>query len=570
MHNILTLSLAKVIDPVLSDLGAAGVESEALLEVPPSNELGDYALPCFQLARTLRKAPHLIAAQIKERIEGRIGEEPLIARVEVVNAYVNFFLDRGEAGRQVVRAILQGERLVPRLGEGKTVVLDYSSPNIAKPFHIGHLRSTIIGHALGRIFESLGYRVVRLNYLGDWGTQFGKLIVAYRRWGAGIDLERATIPDLLRIYVRFHEEAEKDPSLEEEARASFLALEQGKEEETALWRRFRELSLKEFRRIYDRLGIEFDAYRGESAYNVKMEEAVGLLERQGLLQESEGALVVALDDLPPCLIKKKDGATLYATRDIAAAIDRYETYRFDHLFYVVGAPQQLHFRQVFAVLKKMGFEWVDRLEHIAFGHIRFGDAELSTRRGNVIFLEDLLDEAVRRARAIIEERNPDLSDKDRVAEQVGIGAVVFNDLSHNRIKDISFDWDAALNFEGDTGPYVQYTHARTASLLDKAGRTREDLLDAVGPGDLDEPETFELVRRLAEFPEAVARAAEEREPSEIARQLLAICQSFNSFYHAHRIVGSAKERARAALVLAVQRCVAFGLYLLGIEAPREM
>ncbi len=570
MQNMLTSKLVTVIESVLADMGAGEIDAASLIEIPPNRELGDYALVCFQLARTLRKAPNAIAEEIKRRIDAKLDQEPWISKVEVVNAYVNFFLHAGHAGRAVVRAILESAEPMERVGEGKTVVIDYSSPNIAKPFHVGHLRSTIIGHSLGRIFQSLGYRVVRLNYLGDWGTQFGKLIVAYRRFGADIDLDQATIPDLLRIYVTFHEEAEKDPSLDDEARASFLALEQGREEEVALWHRFRELSLREFERIYSRLGIEFDAYRGESAYNEKMDETVQALDELELLEESEGALVVHVGDLPPCLIKKKDGATLYATRDLAAAIDRFETYAFDHLFYVVGAPQQLHFQQVFAVLEKMGYEWVGRLEHIPFGHIRIGDAQLSTRKGNVVFLEDLLDDAVKRATAIIEERNPGLEDKEKVAEQVGIGAVIFNDLSHNRIKDISFDWDAALSFEGDTGPYVQYTHARTASLLKKSRWNEADLVDAVGPEDLDEPETFELVKRLAEFPEVVVRAAEQREPSEIARHLLSLCQGFNSFYHAHRIVGSDREKARTALVRAVQKSVAFGLYLLGIEAPEEM
>ena len=570
MRNILTSKLAAVIEGALEAAGASGIDVGALIEVPPTKELGDYAFPCFQLAKRLRKAPNLIASDIAAWVDERIAKEPWLAKVETVGGYVNFFLDPGEAGRTVVQAILSPKEAWGRPGEGKTVVIDYSSPNIAKPFHIGHMRSTIIGHSLARIFELLGYRVVRLNYLGDWGTQFGKLIVAFRRWGEGLDLDTATIPDLLRLYVKFHEEAENDPSLEDEARAAFRALEEGADEERRLWRAFRELSLKEFEQTYKRLGVGFDEYRGESAYNDKMEEAVARLAELGLLEESEGALVVHLGDLPPCLIKKKDGATLYATRDIAAALDRFETYGFDHLLYVVGAPQQLHFKQVFAVLEKMGCEWVDRLEHIAFGHIRFGDEQMSTRKGNVLFLNDLLDEAARRARAIIDERNPGLENKDRVAEQVGIGAVVFNDLAHNRIKDIVFDWDAALNFEGDTGPYVQYTHARTASLLKKAGWERADVDGAVGPDDLVEPEAYELVKRLAAFPEAIAKAAEQREPSEVARQLIAICQGFNSFYHVHRILGSEKEKARAALAWAVKESVALGLYLLGIEAPEEM
>lgn len=570
MANVLLDHIVEKIESALAEMGVTGFDVRKTLEVPPNRELGDYAFPCFQLAKILRKAPD----QIARDLGGRIGPSELIARVDVVKAYVNFHLDRGKSSKRVVEEILArgSDYGKADIGQGKTIVLDFSSPNIAKPFHVGHLRSTIIGHSLARIFESLGYATVRINHLGDWGTQFGKLIVAYRMWGDPARLEVDPIRELLNLYVRFHQEAESDPSLEEKARAAFKALEDGGEEETEIWRKFRELSLAEFERIYRRLGVHFDSYLGESGYNEAVERTVAELERKGLLKESEGALVVELGELPPCLIKKKDGATLYATRDIAAAIQRYETYRFDHMFYVVGAPQQLHFAQVFGVLERMGYPWVKACEHIAFGHIRFGDEELSTRKGNVIFLEEVLDQAVARVRQIIAERNPELEDKDRVAEMVGVGAVIFNDLSHNRIKDISFDWETALNFDGDTGPYVQYTHARAASLLRRGleeGVYREGEL-AVHDGELAEEEVFQLAKALADYPEIVLKAAEDREPSVIARYLLDLCREFNSFYHAHRIIGSANARARLALVQAVKQVIQSGLYLLGIEAPEAM
>ena len=569
MRNVLAGPVAEVLKGALARLGVEDVAVEELLEVPPKPGMGDYAFPCFQLAKALRRAPAAIAADVA----GAVGDAPGIERVEAVGAYVNFFLDRGEACRRAVEAILaEGEAYGrSRAGAGRRVVIDFSSPNIAKPFHVGHLRSTMIGNSLAHIFESQGYEVVRLNYLGDWGTQFGKLIVAYRRWGRERDLEQEPIKALLDLYVTFHREAEEDPGLEDEARAAFRALEEGAPEETALWRRFRDLSLREFEKHYARLGVRFDVYSGESAYNEKVQRTLAELRERGLVTESEGALVVELEGLPPCLIQKKDGATLYATRDISAALDRYEQYAFSHLLYVVGTPQQLHFKQVFGVLRRMGVDWVDRLEHIAFGQVRIGDEQLSTRKGNVVFLEDLLDQAVERARRIIEERNPGLEEKEAVAEVVGVGAVVFSDLFHNRIKDIAFDWESVLSFEGDTGPYVQYTHARTASLLRKAEH-EHGLRPPFAPvaGDLNDEESFQLAKRLAEYPDVLAQAVEDREPSEIARYLIQVCHDFNTFYHAHRILGTAEQSSRLALVAAVKQVLASGLRLLGVKAPEAM
>lgn len=566
-RNVLRSAVIEAIETGLKQLGVEGFDVDGVLETPPNEDLGDYAFPCFQLARIIRQSPAKIAGDLAERL----GQNPLIERVEVVNAYVNFFFHRGEASRLVVGRSLEDPQYGGSdEGQGETVVLDFSSPNIAKPFHVGHLRSTIIGHSLARIFERLGYRTVRLNHLGDWGTQFGKLIVAYRLWGDEKRLADEPIKEMLDLYVRFHRQAEEQPELEDQARAAFKALEDGSEEEVEIWKRFRDLSLQEFDKVYDRLGVNFDAHLGESAYIDQVEDVVDHLSKKQLLTESEGALVVELPDMAPCLIKKKDGATLYATRDLAAAIQRYEKYAFRYLLYVVGAPQQLHFRQIFGVLDKMGYEWVDRLEHIAFGHIRLGDTQLSTRRGNVIFLEDLLDQAVARARAIIDERNPDLEDKDEVAEMVGIGAVIFNDLFHNRIKDISFDWDIALNFEGDTGPYVQYTHARAASVLRRGEKEVGPVSADIPAGSLVEDEAFHVAKRLAEYPEVLAQAKATREPSEIARYLLLLAREYNSFYHAHRVIQSEAAPSRLALTAAVKKVIADGLYLLGIDAPEAM
>lgn len=565
---MLRAEVCRLLDQALSQMGVEDMGVNTLLETPPAANLGDYAFPCFQLARILRKPPAVIARDTA----GHLPRSPLLSRVEAVQAYVNLYFDPGEAARVVVAKVLEEADAFGHGddGRGELVAFDFSSPNIARPFHVGHLRSTIIGHSLARIFESLGYRTVRINHLGDWGTQFGNLIAAYRRWGDPRVVESDPIRELYKLYVRFHRELGDAASLADEGRAAFRALEAGGAEEVDLWRTFRRLSLREFDRLYRRLGVTFDSHRGESAYNQKMDEVVARLEAEGLVTASEGALVVQLDGLPPCLIKKKDGATLYATRDVAAALHRYESHGFRHLFYVVGAPQSLHFRQVFGVLEKMGCTWVDRLEHIAFGHIHFGEGQFSTRKGHVIFLEDLLDEAKRRVLAIIERANAGLKEKDKVAEAVGIGAVIFNDLSHNRIKDIAFDWENVLNFDGDTGPYVQYTHARAASLLRRAEAEGLGPAKTIGGAELAEAGVLRLAKRLAEYPEIVRRAAEEREPSGIARHLILVCHEFNSFYHVHRVLESGAAPARLALTKAVKQVVKNGLWLLGIEAPAEM
>lgn len=573
--------LETLVASYLADQGVSPETSPDLaLETPPDPEMGDLAVPCFPLARVLRRPPNTIAADVAAFVAAR--RPPWLAEVRAIGGYVNVRFLPSALAEDVIKAIeAAGERYGGGdAGRGKTVVIDFSSPNIAKPFSIGHIRSTVIGHSLARIYSSLGWRIVRVNHLGDWGTQFGKQIVAYKLWGAGVDLGTDAIEKLLQLYIRFHEEAETDPKLEEMARFWFKKLEDGDDEAVALWKRFRELSLAEFRRVYDLLGIEFDAYTGESFYNDMLESTVRRVEEAGLTRVSNGAVIVPLDeyDLPPCLLKKTDGATLYATRDIAAAIYRHNEYHFDRALYVVGMPQQLHFKQVFATLAKLGEEWVENCLHVPFGIIRYGDEVVSTRRGNLIFLEDVLTRAINMTREIIERKNPDLPGKDEVARAVGIGAVVFADLRHNRVKDIDFSWDDVLNFEGDTGPYVQYSHARACSVLRRAGvATLAPSVAERGEVDVDWPalntrEETELLKKLAAFPEAVRAAAAEDEPSTVARYLLDLCRDFNTFYHAHRVVGqeAGLERARLRLVAATRQVLANGLSLLGMDAPESM
>jgi len=568
--NLFKQRVADLVQSALANMGAGedavGPVLE-LVEIPPDEKLGDFAVPCFAFARTLRRSP----VQIAEEIVAQADRPPWLTHIEAVKGYVNVKLHRGHVAQHVLGDILRaGEAYGSREPNGRTVVIDYSSPNIAKPFSLGHIRSTVIGESLARIFAHQGYRVVRINHLGDWGTQFGRVIGGYVRWADHDRLEKEPIKELFRLYVKFHEEAEKDPALEDEARDWFRRMEEGDREALALWRRFRELSLLELERTYARLGIRFDDYTGESAYN-DVSDIIEKLRALGLLKESQGAQVVELgDDIPPCLITKSDGTTLYATRDIAAAIRRQEQYNFDLAFYVVDSRQSLHFKQVFGVLERMGYEWASGMEHIPFGTLQFGDEIMSTRKGNVIFLEDVLNEAVTRVKQIIAERNPSLKNADEVAEAVGVGAVIFNDLVHNRIKDISFQWEDVLNFDGDTGPYVQYTHARACSVLRRAdeqgARPMSDGFDRLEWEDSE----MRLVRLLGRFGETVDAAAKGREPSTVARYVLDLAQAFNGFYHSNRILGSERQAERLALTDAVRQVLANGLRLLAMEAPPEM
>jgi arginyl-tRNA synthetase len=549
----------------------------SLLERPSSRDFGDFAMPCFEFARKTGKDPKQIASGYAARVK----PGGLLAKAEQRGPYLNIFIDRSSFIKEVVTQLVEiGFDHLQGVGRGKTVVIDYSSPNIAKPFGIGHLRSTVIGNALSRIFQFLGYRTIGINHIGDWGTQFGKLITAYRRWGDDDDLVHDPIRYLYDLYVRFHSEAESDPSLEDEAREWFSRLEGGHPEARELWERFRELSIEEFKRIYERLGVRFDHYTGESFYGGLLDETVEVVKRSGITELSEGALVVPLEGMPPALIRKKDGATLYLTRDIAAILYRKKHYDFDLALYVVGSPQTLHFRQLFMVLERMGQRWVADCHHIPFGQIRFEHGAMSTRKGNIVFLEEVMDRAVSLALEIIAEKNPDLENREIVAEAVGVGSIIFNDLKNSRIKDITFDWEEILNFNGETGVYLQYTYARIGSLLRKFeqrygkqaftyGSTGNELkFSELQFGE----ESYEVVSLLNDFERCVLRAREEFEPSIISRHLLEVAKSFNTFYNSYRVITDEEQVSltRGLVVFCCQMVLRQGLELLGIKAVEEM
>lgn len=564
--------IAERVAPFVEGLEAA--EIEEMIETPADSKMGDYAFPCFKLAKLLRKAPPLIASEIAEKIK----DDNLFEKVENVNAYVNMFISRSDFITDVVtEAVEKGDRY----GEGKVdekrkVIVEYSSPNIAKPFHIGHIRSTVIGNSIYKIYNFLGYDTFRINHLGDYGTQFGKMICAYRRWGSEEEVKADPIKTLLSYYTRFHVEAEKDPSLDDEARATFAALERGEEEEVAIWKWFREESLKEFTRVYKMLGIEFDSYNGESFYSDKMPRFVNELEEKGLLKESQGAMIVDLEEygMAPALIKKSDGSTLYITRDIAAAVYRKETYNFYKNIYVVASQQNLHFQQWFKILELMGYDWAKDCVHVPFGLVSLEEGTMSTRHGRVVFLEDVLNRAVEETKKIIMEKGVATDNIDETAKQVGIGAVIFQELSNNRIKDYTFSWDKVLNFEGETGPYVQYTYARAASVLRRA--SEEALLKAekvdVDTKYISSDVAYELTKLIEAFPAVIREAADKYEPSIVTRHIIDIAQGFNKFYHDEHILVEDKEEqaAKLALVIAAKNTIKNGLSLLGMECPERM
>ena len=565
--------IADLIAPQVEGLEKEEIRS--MIETPADSKMGDYAFPCFKLAKILRKAPPMIAKGIAEAI----GDDAMFEKVEQVNAYVNMFLKKDAFAKEVVSEVVAAGDDYGKcsLGEGKTVIVEYSSPNIAKPFHIGHIRSTVIGASIAKIYDNLGFKVVRINHLGDYGTQFGKMIVAYRRWGNKQDVIDAPIKTLLSYYTKFHVEAENDPTLEDEARATFTKLENGEPEEQALWQWFRDESLKEFSRVYDMLGITYDSYAGESFYSDKMPRFVKELEEKGLLEEDNGAQLVRLDDygLTPALITKSDGSTLYITRDIAAAVYRKETYDFYKNIYVVASQQNLHFQQWIQILELMGYDWARSCIHVPFGLVSLEDGTMSTREGRVVFLEDVLNGAVDKTREIIKEKNPDADAEtvEDIAKAVGIGAVVFNELSNYRIKDYVFSWEHVLNFEGETGPYVQYTHARACSILRNAG---DDIVAKAKAGFdakyLTGESAHELSRLLYELPEVIVEAGEKYEPSIVTRHIVDIAQAFNKFYHdEHILVDNEEEKtAKLALVLSAKTAIRNGLALLGMEAPERM
>ena len=555
--------------------GVSKDEISAMIEIPQDTSMGDYAFPCFKLARVLRKAPPLIAKGIAKGI----AEEPIFDRVEQVNAYVNMFISKEAMTAETVgEAVTKGSEYGKTdLGQGKKVIVEYSSPNIAKPFHIGHIRSTVIGNSLYKIHDALGYDVMRINHLGDYGTQFGKMICAYRKWGNRQDVEREPIKTLLSYYTKFHVEVEEHPELDDEARAIFTKLEKGEKEEVELWQWFREESLKEFNRVYGMLGIDFDSYNGESFYSDKMPRFVDELKEKGLLETSQGAQVVDLEQygLGTALITKSDGSTLYITRDIAAAVYRKETYDFDKNIYVVASQQNLHFQQWIKILELMGYDWAKDCIHVPFGLVSLEEGTMSTRHGRVVFLEDVLNKAVDKTKEIIKEKNPDADNIDEVAEQVGIGAVIFQELSNNRIKDYVFSWDKVLNFDGETGPYVQYTYARCASLLRKAGTqvvNKAMALDNIDFSKVTSDSAYELIKLIYRFPEIVQDAGQKLEPSVVTRHIVDVAQAFNKFYHDEHILveDEAEKVARIAVVIAAKNTISNGLALLGIKSPERM
>lgn len=541
---------------------------EKLIEIPPRPEMGDYAFPCFQLSKTLRKAPNAIAEELKGKLNKQGFE-----KIENLGPYLNFFVDKTYFIKNVIEKVLEDgdEYGSSELGKGKNITIDYSSPNIAKPFHVGHLCTTAIGNSLYKILSFQGYNCIGINHLGDWGTQFGKLISAYKRWCDENALEKEPIKELLRIYVKFHEEVEKDPSLDDEARLYFKKLEDGSEEETKLWQKFKDLSLKEFKVVYKMLGIEFDSYAGESFYNDKMDAVIEEIDKKGLLVDSNGAKVVMLDEynMPPCIIKKSDGATIYATRDLAAATYRKKTYDFYRNIYVVGAAQSLHFKQLFTTLKLMGHDWADDCKHVAFGLVKFADKKLSTRKGDVIFLEDLLNEAVEKTLKVINVKNPDLENKEEAAKKIGIGSVVFTYLKNNREKDIIFDWKEILSFDGETGPYVQYSYARGKSILRKAGEVKE----SIDYSKLNSKEEFELVKTLESFNKSILYAIDKLEPYIVTRYVIEVAKGFNKFYNAHSIINAKDEATKTARIKLVEvtcQVLKNGLNLLGIQTVEKM
>ena len=559
----------KVSFSALTDFPSAE-EINGYLEVPPEKEMGDYAFPCFKLSKALRSGPQQIAATLAGAVRA-----PEICRAAQQGGYLNFFLNRENFARETLTAIhAAGEGYGGgRDGAGKTVCLDFSSINIAKRFHIGHLSTTMIGHSLRRIYDFLGYHTVAINYLGDWGTQFGKLISAYKRWGNQAEVEEDGVEALTRLYVRFHDEAEKDPSLEDEGRAWFKKIEDGDKEALDIFNRFKELTLRDTQRVYDMLDVTFDSYNGEAFFNDKMGRVLSELKEKELLTLSDGASIVEVDEgMPPCLILKKDGATLYATRDIAAALWRKDTYHFDRCLYIVAYQQDLHFRQWFKVIDKMGYSWAKDLVHVSFGMISYEGQTLATRKGHVVYLEDLLNRAKEKALEIINEKSPGLENKEEVAAQVGIGAVIFTDLFNSRIKDIDFWWDRALNFDGETGPYVQYTHARCCSVQRKAGeQTAENTADADYSG-LSDDYAQDLLLLLSRFPAAVREAADRYEPSIVTRALTEIAKSYNKFYYENRILDAEPgvRSARLQLTAATRQVLSTALHLIGMKAPQRM
>jgi len=546
-------------------------EIENLLEVPPQNELGDYSFPCFSLAKKLHKSPNIIAESLKQNIDKSI-DKTFIENVSAAGGYLNFFINKEYYINKVLNNALDENFGKSNIGIGKTICIDYSSPNIAKNFHVGHLRTTIIGNSLYKIFSKQGYNVIRINHLGDWGTQFGKLIVAYKNWSSKELVEQNGIAELLRIYVMFHDEAEKNPNLIDEARAWFVKMESKDKEALEIWKWFYDISIIEFNRIYKLLDVEFDYNTGESFYLDKLQAVVYELEDKNLLVHSQGAKIVDLDKycMPPCLITKSDGSSIYAVRDIATILYRKNTFKFDKCIYVTGMEQMLYFSQVFKVIELMGYSFYNNLIHIPYGLVYLEGAKLSTRDGNIVYAEEILNEAIKRALITIEDKNPSLANKENVAKSVGVGAIIFNDLINTIVKNVDFTWDRVLNYNGATGPYVQYTCARAKSVLRKSNISIDNI--RFNAKNLTDANSYELVKLINQYPQAINESASKYEPHFIARYVLLLAQTFNKFYHECSIINDDEEVKNSRLVLTyiIQKIISDAMNLLGIKCPDEM
>ena len=568
MQNCKKIAAGLIADGLkkIYDLDSDPDELAGMLEYPPDENMGDLAFPCFKYAKILRNAPPKIAAAVAEVLSGEA-----FTSIAPAGGYINFKISPAYLKNNVLTAVeAQGDRYgTSDIGEGKTVVLDYSSPNTSKPFHIGHLGTTVIGHCLKLLHEFAGYKCISVNHLGDWGTQNGKQIVAFKRWGDKETVDAKGCDGLVELYVKFHEEAEKDPSLNDEARAEFKKMEEHDPENIALWKWFLEVSLKEYQVTYKQLGIEFDYYLGESFYSDKMDAQIQIMQDKGLLKIDDGASIVDLSDynMPPCLIRKRDGTSLYPARDIAAAVYRKNTYNFDKCIYVTSAGQNLHFAQWIKVTELMGYDWTDQLVHVPYGTVSIGGEKLATRTGNVVLLKDLFRQSIEKVTEIMDEKNPDLPDREATAEAVGVGAIVFNYLYNSRIKDINFTMETALSFEGSTGPYAQYTYARTCSILEKAAGISE------GDAEITMQEEADVLKVLAKFPERVLQAIEEYEPCVIARYVIDVCTAFNRFYRSCPIL-SVEDEATKALRLRITKAVntvlASALHLICMRTPEKI
>ena len=564
--KIIAESIAKVLNIETNEI-------EMSIEKPKGADNGDYAFPCFKLAKTLRKAPPVIAEEIKSQIK---VDESQIVKIEVVGGYLNFFVNKELLAKEVLEEISKDEQYgKSSIGEEKNIVIDYSAPNIAKPFHIGHLRSTVIGAALYNIYKYLGYNVTGINHLGDYGTQFGKLIEGYKLWGSEYNLDENPIDELTKIYIRINNACKEDEKILENCRNNFKKLEDGDPYCVELWKKFREVSLKEFQKVYDLLGSKFDSWNGEAFYSDKMQEVVDILEKSGKLVESQGAKIIDLEDKginTPCIIEKSNGSSTYATRDLAAILYRARTYDFDKALYVTSYEQVLHFKQVFEVAKLLGLDekYTKGLEHVSFGMVLLPEGKMSTREGNIIKLEDLLNEAISRAQEIIEQKNPELENKEEVAKKVGIGAVIFNDMSASRIKDEVFDWNTILNFQGETGPYVQYTYVRTKSVLEKAGYLPK--IEEVKVENLADEYSLAILKLIYNFEDVLIQVTDKNEPSILARYLIDLAKAYSSFYNENKIIVEDKDiqNARVYLTYAVSEVLKQGANLLGIQMPEKM